>query len=119
MLAIMKIGAVYIPLDPMYPPDRCAAMMEDAKARALVTIRDLGAALMSKLGDVVVLVELDVKLTQKYRGSDVPSSPYDEDDLAYCIFTSGSTGRPKGVPIYHRSLINLLKAFQEEVWTDW
>ena len=119
LLAVCKAGGVYIPLDPLYPADRCAGMMEDGAAKALITVADLAPAFMARLPDDLCIIELDDDVM-----ADIANQPRDESeelpqaeegDLAYCIFTSGSTGRPKGVPIYHTALMNLLASFQAEV----
>ncbi len=97
MLAILKTGAAYLPLDPAYPVDRLAYMVEDAGAPLIVASRkaatDLGL-------DPAKTVFPDA--TGVLQGTS-PGSP---DDLAYLIYTSGSTGKPKGVMIPHRAVIN-------------
>ena len=97
MLAILKTGAAYLPLDPAYPASRLAYMLEDAGAPLIVASRkaatDLGL-------DPEKTVFPDA--TGVLQGN-IPGSP---DDLAYLIYTSGSTGKPKGVMIPHRAVIN-------------
>ena len=96
LLAVLKTGACYVPLDPAYPPARVAFMAEDSEARIVVTRTPLadrfpGATLC-----------LDVHDLDDYPTSR-PESGVTPEDLAYVIYTSGSTGRPKGVAIEHRS----------------
>ncbi|TGB15128.1 amino acid adenylation domain-containing protein [Streptomyces sp. MZ04] len=101
LLGVMKAGAAYVPLDPVYPPDRIRAMLADAGARLVVTN---GGPTSPWKG---VLPELC--LDRLPQGVVVPS-PYAArpDGLAYVIYTSGSTGRPKGVRVGHRALVNFL-----------
>ncbi|MEM9656791.1 MAG: amino acid adenylation domain-containing protein, partial [Planctomycetota bacterium] len=101
MLAIMKLGAYYVPLDPSHPADRRRFILEDAGARFL-----LGA------DDLHVVPELADKAVAAAQLSQHDRSP---EDLAYLIYTSGSTGRPKGVPIRHRSLVNVLVSMASRI----
>ena len=96
MLAILKTGAAYLPLDPAYPADRLSYMIEDAGAPLIVASRKVAAQLGLDPENVVF---------PDATGAFTPhaGSP---DDLAYLIYTSGSTGRPKGVMIPHRAVIN-------------
>ncbi|MFI5774525.1 amino acid adenylation domain-containing protein, partial [Streptomyces sp. NPDC051658] len=94
LLAVMKAGAVYVPVDPDYPDDRIAYMLDDA--RPVLVLSD--PAELHALGD-----ELSPEnLTDAERGG-APRP----DNAAYIIYTSGSTGRPKGVTVQHRSFVNL------------
>ena len=97
MLAILKTGAAYLPLDPAYPVDRLTYMVEDAGAPLIVASRK-AAADLGLDPSKVVFPDATGALPV-----DVSSSP---DDLAYLIYTSGSTGKPKGVMIPHRAVIN-------------
>lgn len=126
LLAIMKVGAAYVPLDPLYPPDRCAHMLLDAGATSAVTLGAVSAHLAAALahhrpeGCRPRLLELDSEAVQGDMHGLAAAGPAGAaacggDDLAYCIFTSGSTGKPKGVPIQHRALANLLESFQQQV----
>lgn len=115
LLAILKVGAVYIPLDPLYPAERCAVMMEDAAARALVTTTDLAPEFVSLLADDTCIIDLEDDVPEGGAPAANALPPRAADDVAYCIFTSGSTGRPKGVPICHASLMNFLASFRDEV----
>ncbi|MEM9663834.1 MAG: amino acid adenylation domain-containing protein [Bacteroidota bacterium] len=107
LLAILKVGAAYVPLDLTYPEARLHQILDDSQATVLLTQAEgrhqLGA---SYSGTLIDLDEIRVPLRRLDRSPlNVPTSP---DDLAYVIYTSGSTGRPKGVAIAHRSASALL-----------
>ncbi|HEU4883028.1 MAG TPA: condensation domain-containing protein, partial [Longimicrobium sp.] len=99
LLATLKAGGVYVPLDPSLPAERLAFMARDAGVVALVT----RAALASRLAvGVTVRVDADAERIAAERG-DAPASGVAPEGLAYLIYTSGSTGRPKGVAVEHRA----------------
>jgi amino acid adenylation domain-containing protein len=104
IVAIVKAGAAYIPLDPAYPDERLALIMRDGVPLVLTTERYAG-----KLPPRVDCVRLD---TDRQRWADLEPSnlplQVDTHSLAYVVFTSGSTGRPKGVEVLHRGLANLV-----------
>jgi amino acid adenylation domain-containing protein len=100
LLAALKAGAAYVPLDPAYPADRIALVMEDAGARALVTQAELAARLSVPAGVFVVEVDTDAPAIAAAPAK-APAVSVDADNLAHVIYTSGSTGRPKGVMIRH------------------
>ncbi|HEU4509188.1 MAG TPA: amino acid adenylation domain-containing protein [Pyrinomonadaceae bacterium] len=111
LLAILKAGAAFVPLDPSYPPDTLAFMLSDAKASILLTQQALPMA----QSDVKV-ISLDVAATEI-----ADESVYDlsvkagGDNLAYAIYTSGSTGQPNGVLITHDALTKYTLAFVERI----
>ncbi|MCX6318743.1 MAG: amino acid adenylation domain-containing protein, partial [Bacteroidetes bacterium] len=92
LLAIMKTGAVYVPLDPEFPEDRIETILNDSKA--VVTIDSL---LLSGFLDV-----------RDSISSDIPVIERTACDLLYIMFTSGSTGKPKGVMVENRGVINMI-----------
>jgi amino acid adenylation domain-containing protein/non-ribosomal peptide synthase protein (TIGR01720 family) len=103
ILAVLKAGGVYLPLDPAYPPDRISFMLGDAGARVLLTEERLAAALTEaevRLPDQTVLLNEPFPSGADDNLPDVP----DPASSAYVVYTSGSTGRPKGAVIEHRSL---------------
>lgn len=116
LLAVLKAGAIYVPLDPAYPKERIAMMLEDSEAPAVVTESKVGSALGGLLpgGTEMICVDADAKAIASKPGSKVQVS-VSPRDLAYTIFTSGSTGRPKGVSISHKMVVNLLHHFQHEM----
>jgi amino acid adenylation domain-containing protein len=107
LLGILKAGAAYVPLDPTYPPDRLAFMIDDAKPVALLTRP--GAPIPGAPSAAVPVVELD-----DGEAEESPVVSVGPGDPAYVIYTSGSTGRPKGVVVPHRAVVNLLLAMREE-----
>ncbi|MET7704673.1 amino acid adenylation domain-containing protein [Micromonospora sp. NPDC005413] len=100
LLAVLKAGACYVPLDPAYPPARVAFMTADSGARLVLTHADLADRFLDR---AVPIDRLD--LVGDATDPAVPTTP---TDLAYVIYTSGSTGQPKGVAIEHRSASVLL-----------
>ena len=106
ILAILKAGAAYVPLDPKYPEDRLAFMLEDSGAPLLLTQERLSAAPPPR---GIRTVYVDAELSGVGQGSDeTPDSGVTADNLAYVMYTSGSTGRPKGVALEHRNTVTLL-----------
>jgi amino acid adenylation domain-containing protein len=105
-LGVFKSGAAYLPLDPTFPSQRLAFMLNDCQAPILVTRHSLARRLPAGRWR---LVDLDMEAEQIAR---YPAKPPETDlkpgNLAYVIYTSGSTGRPKGVEIIHDSLLNLV-----------
>ena len=106
LLGILKAGGTYVPLDPTYPSERLAFMIEDAQTPILVTQQHLLAKLPACTTRAICL-DADGPLLIGQSQSDLPTTTTG-DDLAYVIYTSGSTGQPKGVQITHRGLLNLI-----------
>ncbi|MFI1018573.1 amino acid adenylation domain-containing protein [Streptomyces sp. NPDC020965] len=112
MLAVLKSGAAYIPMDPRYPAARVNTILEDALPSMIITTSESIGTLAGHASSAVVLDEweLDARsdaaresepLTNEHR-----TSALHQECAAYVIYTSGSTGRPKGVVVSHRSLVN-------------
>jgi amino acid adenylation domain-containing protein/non-ribosomal peptide synthase protein (TIGR01720 family) len=104
LLAILKAGAVYLPLDPEYPPERLRFMAADADVKALLIHSDQLPSL-SDLSDIPMFA-LDIQLPTLKTSSVDGAPPVYENLPAYIIYTSGSTGKPKGVVLEHRGLVN-------------
>jgi len=105
LLAILKAGAAYVPLDPAYPAERLAFMLADASAPVLLTQREL----LPKLPATTAVICQDREEKQVAAQSrENPARTTEAHNLAYVIYTSGSTGTPKGVAIEHRGLLNLV-----------
>ncbi len=121
LLAILKAGGTYVPLDPTYPMERLSFMVRDSGVGMLLT----QAGVADRLPSVpnIRLLPIDtIDLTGEPEGD--PNVSVHPDNLAYVIYTSGSTGQPKGTQLSHRNLARLLEAthhwfqFNErDVWT--
>ncbi|QLE48446.1 amino acid adenylation domain-containing protein [Nostoc sp. C057] len=103
LLGILKAGGAYLPLDPAYPQERLAFMLEDAQVSVLLTQESLVTTLPPHQAQVVCLDSATFSAIAENLPHTVTT-----DNLAYVIYTSGSTGRPKGVQIEHRGLLNLV-----------
>ncbi len=110
MLGILETGAAYVPLDPAYPEDRIAFMVEDAKLKVVVTEkRVLDELQLPAAAARLLLEEIDRAASAAPAvGAVDPESP------AYVIYTSGSTGKPKGVMVPHRAVTNFLQSMRRE-----
>ncbi|WP_010121801.1 non-ribosomal peptide synthetase, partial [Burkholderia oklahomensis] len=102
LLAILKAGGVYVPIDPEQPPARVATIVGEARPALVITRAEL-APRFAAAARALLLVDRDAADIAARDASPV-DSPAHPDALAYAIFTSGSTGVPKGVAISHRSL---------------
>ncbi|RFU43198.1 amino acid adenylation domain-containing protein [Actinomadura logoneensis] len=103
VLAVLKAGAAYVPIDPEYPADRIAYMLEDASP---------------------VLTVSSVEVEGDYSSENLVEVEVSPDSPAYVIYTSGSTGRPKGVVVPHQNVVRLLRSTEswfsfgpDDVWT--
>ncbi|NPA20650.1 MAG: amino acid adenylation domain-containing protein [Gammaproteobacteria bacterium] len=110
LMAILKAGAAYVPLDPEYPEERLAYMIEDSGIRLLLTHQALQGSLPVPAD--VQCIALD-QLTLDDQPASPPQVATDPRQLAYVIYTSGSTGRPKGAGNSHEALANRLHWMQE------
>ncbi len=110
LLAIIKAGAAYVPLDPSFPADRLRLMLDDSQAPIVITTNELAVEL--ELTSERIL-NFDVKtLANIPNGSFIPV-PVNENQLAYLLYTSGSTGKPKGVMVKHNGVVNLMVDLKE------
>ena len=101
LLAVLKAGAAYVPLDLAYPADRLAWMVEDSRMTLLLTQDDVAAGLA--LPATLERLDLDAMPADETSAA-APRAAAHPDHLAYVIYTSGSTGRPKGVAVTHGPL---------------
>jgi amino acid adenylation domain-containing protein len=107
LLGVLKAGGAYLPLNPNYPVDRLAFMLDDSRAVAVLThaeARDRLPALWLQ----VISLDQDWQEIER-AGRQQPVAEAGEENAAYIIYTSGSTGRPKGVVVTHRGLSNYLR----------
>jgi amino acid adenylation domain-containing protein len=114
LLAVLKTGAAYVPLDPIYPRQRIASILDDVKPGVLITERAL-LSLVSEYEQQCIVLEdqwtglgSEIELDRSVKHNFAPMA----EDIAYVIFTSGSTGRPKGVEISHGALANFLESMR-------
>ncbi|MCP4667830.1 MAG: AMP-binding protein, partial [Deltaproteobacteria bacterium] len=109
VLATLKAGGAYLPLDLAYPPERLAFMLEDAAAPVVITTRQLAATLPEGLAERLEVICLDRDAARiAVHGDGNPSPSVSAENLAYVIYTSGSTGIPKGVAVTHRAIARLV-----------
>ena len=106
LIAILKAGAVYVPLDPAYPKDRLTYMCEDADITVVLT-RTAFASALPGLDTQLIDIE-DSQKELAHAPSHTPAVDRRAEDTAYIIYTSGSTGRPKGTAVPHRQILNRL-----------
>ncbi|ASS75374.1 hypothetical protein CIG75_10475 [Tumebacillus algifaecis] len=111
LLAVLKAGSTFVPLDPAYPEERLALILEDTNMPLLITSTGLAPSLPPHQA-LTVLIDEELPQAVEDADSNV-TSPVRADNLAYLIYTSGSTGRPKAVMVEHRQLIATLLASQQ------
>ncbi|MDW0358490.1 amino acid adenylation domain-containing protein [Halomonas venusta] len=105
LLGILKAGGVYVPLDPHYPKERVAYLLEDSGIELLLTQQPLVAAL--PIEDHMTVVELDQQDCREQPDTN-PDIPLHGDNLVYVLYTSGSTGKPKGITMRHQAISELI-----------
>ncbi|NGY89170.1 AMP-binding protein [Bacillus megaterium] len=107
VLAVMKAGAVYVPIDPNYPEERIKFILDDSQPDIILT-EEFMNGMFSKSGfNVMFLNDIQNKI-KGYPTENIKSVNYEIEDLAYIIYTSGSTGTPKGVMVPHKGLCNVV-----------
>lgn len=110
IFAVLKSGAAYIPVEPSFPQERIAYMMEEAQADCIITntkYREMVKAFPK------IIVDSGISI---HENADLPAKDMEENRLAYILYTSGSTGKPKGVSVTHKNLLHYVNAFQEEFY---
>ncbi|WP_158623345.1 non-ribosomal peptide synthetase [Corallococcus sp. CA053C] len=108
MLGILKAGAAFLPLDPTYPTERLAYMLEDARVPLMLTQERLASTLPPHAGRTLC-VDSEWPRIAAHRDDGVAPLAV-PDNLAYVIYTSGSTGRPKGVLVPHRGVSSMAES---------
>jgi natural product biosynthesis luciferase-like monooxygenase protein len=112
VLAVLKAGGAYIPMDPSYPPKRLAYMVEDSGVRLLLA--DSAAA--EAIAGAAEVVRID-RAPEARESDRNPGRPVPSQSLAYIIYTSGSTGNPKGVMVEHRNVVNFFTGMDQKLGT--
>lgn len=110
LLAIMKSGASYLPIDPQYPQQRIEYMLQDSSAKILLTSQKYKKRFHTQATEILI-EDAWMKLND-YSGTKL-SQRVTGKDQAYVLYTSGSTGKPKAVQIEHHSLVNFLLSMQK------
>ncbi len=115
MIAVLRAGGAYLPVDPDYPAERIAYMLNDSQAQWLIAKGEIGQTCAAGTCQVV---PMEPKEAQEGAVEELKAVHWPfpgEGDLAYIIYTSGSTGQPKGVMIEHRGLGNLIHVMKERL----
>ena len=122
ILAVLKAGGAYVPLDPKAPSERIQYMVQDSKARLLLTTREVAGTTSANWLNSAVCLDDDEfarqveTLSSKSPTDDDRTAPLRPQNLAYVIYTSGSTGKPKGVGVTHHNVVRLFSATRQ--WFD-
>lgn len=111
ILAILKSGAAYVPIDPEYPEERVSYMLEDSGTK-LVLVDNFTENLYDFKNKVNICLDSDIYKNYSTHNLKVINKP---DDLMYLIYTSGSTGKPKGVMLMHRNVNNYLSGLKQRI----
>ncbi|WP_164018466.1 MupA/Atu3671 family FMN-dependent luciferase-like monooxygenase [Pyxidicoccus trucidator] len=115
VLATHKAGGCYVPLDPAYPAERIAFMVEDAGCHLVLTQERLLARVPGAARQVLAVDSAWERIAASADAQTPPGAP---ESLAYVIYTSGSTGKPKGVMIEHRNFVNFGLGMDERLGTE-
>jgi amino acid adenylation domain-containing protein len=120
LLAVMKAGATYVPMEPDYPSDRLAFITRDSGITLIVTSKT-NFPISDRLQVLNLARLMELSVAESSDPIDLASSP---ESIAYIIYTSGSTGRPKGVAVPHQNVLSLIAATREnfelscrDIWT--
>ena len=114
VLAVLKAGAAYVPLDPAYPAERIGYIVQDAEISILLSSNRLqhAAAGIPRSTRFVALEDIGAQQSHEVL------SQADSDNLAYVIYTSGSTGKPKGVMVEHRNVLSFFRAIDQLIGSE-
>ena len=112
LIAVLRCGAAYVPLDPAHPAERILYTLADADVTCVITVARFTAQLQDSKAPLLRLDDLQAELAA--QPASAPAVPCSPDDIAYLIYTSGSTGRPKGVEVEHRNVVNFLESMRRE-----
>lgn len=110
ILAIMKAGAIYIPIDYQYPAERIKFIIEDSNCKMVITDKNLSELDVENIDIINIINNHEIKDFCDYN----IDLDYKSSDIAYILYTSGSTGTPKGVLVTHSNVMSYIEAFQNE-----
>ncbi|HEU4963605.1 MAG TPA: amino acid adenylation domain-containing protein, partial [Bacilli bacterium] len=113
LLAVLKAGGAYLPLDASYPQERLSFILEDTQAPVILTHTSLRDRLPSGIWQAVCLDSEETLAILDAKSTLAPASNSTESNLAYAIYTSGSTGKPKGVLIEHRNAMHCFNGLNQ------
>ena len=113
LLATLKAGAAYVPIDTCYPEERIRFLLDDARPRLVLTQSYLAKRLTSQNVRFICLDKLATDLRQELTDN-VTIDTLTASNLAYIIYTSGSSGKPKGVMVEHRNIVNLVSSLKQD-----
>ena len=111
LLAVQKSGCTYIPLDPIYPKDRLALILEDGNPVIVLTERKILESLPETSAKNIFIEEVEAYQSESDENTGFKVTP---ETIAYLIYTSGSTGKPKGVQIQQRALVNFISSMAKK-----
>lgn len=114
VLGILKAGGAYVPLDPTYPAERIALVVDDCRARVIVTNEAARSTLPAVDAAVVLLNDAAIA----NRPDERPATDVSSASLAYLLYTSGSTGTPKGVMVEHRNVVSFFAGMDRVIHHD-
>jgi amino acid adenylation domain-containing protein len=117
LIAVQKVGAAFVPLDPTLPRERLRYMTEDAEVGLLITSETISSRSFPSFDATLVALDTERAEIQAER-TDAPGVALEATDLAYIIYTSGSTGLPKGVAVGHGALTNFLHSMRRRPGID-
>lgn len=114
VLAVIKAGGAYIPMDISYPQERLHYMLQDADAPIVISQSSMNETLSGYRGKILCIDDGDLKARLAEQADSNPVDYTELNDLLYIIYTSGSTGRPKGAGVQHKGELNLLNWYRRE-----
>ena len=115
ILATLKSGAAYIPIDPEYPEDRIAYILNNSNCDAIITVQKQNPKVDSLgFNKLIIVADLCSEPIYSHNKTNL-NNPISQEDLSYLIFTSGSTGAPKGVTLTHKNLNNFINSMFNKI----